>query len=99
MLSTGEKVIVENAPGDYYWGCGKDGSGLNRLGQILEQVRKELRQEAEQPCNLTMRCTRRHPPGFPVLCGMLCKRVAQVSFGVKPQMLAFASTFEKFCRH
>ena len=49
LLSTGEKAIVENAPGDYYWGCGKDGSGLNRLGQILEQVRKQLRQEASLP--------------------------------------------------
>ena len=49
LLSTGEKPIVENAPGDYYWGCGKDGSGLSRLGQILEQVRKQLRQEAQQP--------------------------------------------------
>lgn len=43
LLSTGEEEIVENAPGDYYWGCGKDGTGKNRLGQILVQVRNELR--------------------------------------------------------
>ena len=42
LLSTGHAPIVENAPGDYYWGCGRDGSGKNRLGQILEQVRQEL---------------------------------------------------------
>lgn len=44
LLSTGNKTLVENAPGDYYWGCGKDGSGLNKLGQILEGVREQLRQ-------------------------------------------------------
>lgn len=45
LLSTGEEEIVENAPGDYYWGCGKDGTGLNRLGKILQEVRAELRRE------------------------------------------------------
>jgi ribA/ribD-fused uncharacterized protein len=45
LLSTGERPIVENAPGDYYWGCGKDGTGRNRLGLILEAVREQLRQE------------------------------------------------------
>lgn len=44
LLSTGEEELVENAPGDYYWGCGKDGSGQNKLGHILMQVRRELRQ-------------------------------------------------------
>src|SRR5690606_7738828 len=43
LLSTGDEAIVENAPGDYYWGCGKDGSGRNRLGQILMDVRAVLR--------------------------------------------------------
>jgi len=43
LLSTGKEDIVENAPGDYYWGCGKDGTGKNRLGQVLQQVRSELR--------------------------------------------------------
>ena len=45
LLATGEQDIVENAPGDYYWGCGKDGSGQNRLGRILEQVRELLRED------------------------------------------------------
>ena len=44
LLSTGDETIVENAPGDYFWGCGQDGTGLNRLGMILEQVRDVLRQ-------------------------------------------------------
>lgn len=45
LLATGEAFLVENAPGDYYWGCGADGSGLNMLGQILLEVREALRIE------------------------------------------------------
>ena len=44
LLSTGNELIVENSPIDYYWGCGADGSGKNRLGQILMEVREILRQ-------------------------------------------------------
>ncbi len=44
LLATGDELIVENAPIDYYWGCGKDGSGKNRLGEILMAVREILRQ-------------------------------------------------------
>ena len=39
LLGTGEQLIVENSPIDYYWGCGKDGNGKNKLGQILMNVR------------------------------------------------------------
>ena len=43
LLSTGDEDIIENAPGDYYWGCGKDQSGKNMLGKILVEVRERLR--------------------------------------------------------
>ena len=43
LLATGNELIVENSPIDYYWGCGKDGSGKNRLGEILMEVREILR--------------------------------------------------------
>ncbi len=43
LLNTGEAKIVENAPHDYYWGCGADGSGKNMLGHILMDVREQLR--------------------------------------------------------
>jgi N-glycosidase YbiA len=43
LLATNDEEIVENAPGDYYWGCGKDGSGKNMLGLILMEVREILR--------------------------------------------------------
>lgn len=42
LPSTGDELIVENAPEDYYWGCGADGSGKNMLGQILMEVREIL---------------------------------------------------------
>ena len=42
LLDTGTEDIVENAPGDYYWGCGADGSGKNKLGLILQEIRHEL---------------------------------------------------------
>lgn len=44
LLSTGDEELVENSPIDYYWGCGKDGSGKNKLGIILVEVREILRQ-------------------------------------------------------
>jgi N-glycosidase YbiA len=43
LLATGDEEIIENAPSDYYWGCGKDGSGKNMLGKILVEVRELLR--------------------------------------------------------
>jgi hypothetical protein len=45
LLSTGDAPIVENAPGDTYWGCGKDGTGRNMLGIILMDVRAALREQ------------------------------------------------------
>jgi hypothetical protein len=47
LLSTGDEDLVENAPGDYYWGCGADGTGQNVLGQILMEVRDELRRRQD----------------------------------------------------
>jgi N-glycosidase YbiA len=44
LLSTGDQLLVENSLIDYYWGCGKDGSGKNKLGLILMEVRTTLRQ-------------------------------------------------------
>lgn len=45
LLKTGTEYIVENTSDDYYWGCGKDGSGKNILGRILMKVRETLRVE------------------------------------------------------
>jgi N-glycosidase YbiA len=43
LLGTGDATIVEHTENDRYWGDGGDGSGQNKLGQILMQVREELR--------------------------------------------------------
>ena len=43
LLATGEEDIVESAPTDYYWGVGREGTGQNRLGKIIERIRAELR--------------------------------------------------------
>lgn len=45
LLATDDQPLVENAPNDYYWGCGIDGSGKNMLGQLLVEIRQTLRDE------------------------------------------------------
>jgi N-glycosidase YbiA len=42
LLATGDQLIVENSPTDYYWGCGCDKTGQNHLGKILMSVRHEI---------------------------------------------------------
>jgi N-glycosidase YbiA len=44
LLGTSDAVLVEHTENDSYWGDGGDGSGRNRLGQILMSVRQELRE-------------------------------------------------------
>jgi ribA/ribD-fused uncharacterized protein len=43
LLATGDEALVESAPNDYYWGVGREGTGQNRLGKIIERIRPELR--------------------------------------------------------
>ncbi len=43
LLSTRDALIVERSRRDGYWGDGGDGTGANKLGQILMQLRAELR--------------------------------------------------------
>jgi ribA/ribD-fused uncharacterized protein len=43
LLATGEEPIVEAAQADSYWGEGRDGTGQNKLGKIVERIRAELR--------------------------------------------------------
>jgi ribA/ribD-fused uncharacterized protein len=51
LLETGEKRIVESSLYDYYWGCGRDGRGLNTYGEVLMDVREKLRSAtAVSPC-------------------------------------------------
>jgi ribA/ribD-fused uncharacterized protein len=43
LLATGDELLIEAAPHDYYWGGGQDGSGKNRLGILLMELREALR--------------------------------------------------------
>ena len=44
LLETGDEDLIEDAPRDYYWGRGARGTGKNRLGVILMDVRSALRE-------------------------------------------------------
>jgi predicted NAD-dependent protein-ADP-ribosyltransferase YbiA (DUF1768 family) len=43
ILNTSDHVLVEHTANDSYWADGPDGNGQNMLGQLLMQVRDELR--------------------------------------------------------
>ncbi|MGI1679837.1 MAG: NADAR family protein [Cellvibrionaceae bacterium] len=45
LLDTGDKKIIEKSQYDYIWGCGRDGRGLNKYGNVLMNVRDKLLQE------------------------------------------------------
>ena len=40
LLSTADKSLVEHTDKDNYWGDAGDGSGLNRLGDLLVELRE-----------------------------------------------------------
>lgn len=44
LINTGEAELIEDSPIDYYWGCGKDDSGQNKLGKLLMEVRGILKE-------------------------------------------------------
>ena len=51
LLSTGNSYLVENTTNDYYWGCGTNNGGKNRLGILLMKVREKIKIEYK---NLTI---------------------------------------------
>ena len=49
LLSTGERALAEHTVNDLYWGDGgAKGDGKSRLGQLLMEVRGELRVQQQQ---------------------------------------------------
>lgn len=42
LMATAPHVLIEDAPRDYYWGAGASGTGRNRLGVLLGEVRAGL---------------------------------------------------------
>lgn len=43
LLSTADRVLIEHTRNDHYWADGGDGTGLNRLGELLMRLRAEMR--------------------------------------------------------
>ncbi len=43
LLSTGDAELIEHTTNDTYWADGGDGTGKNRLGRLLMELRAELR--------------------------------------------------------
>lgn len=48
LLETNETRLVEHTHRDSYWADGGDGSGKNKLGEILMRVRHEIRNRNHQ---------------------------------------------------
>jgi ribA/ribD-fused uncharacterized protein len=46
LLATGEAELIEHTRNDRYWADGGDGTGLNRLGVLLMELRTQFRTEA-----------------------------------------------------
>ena|ERR1044072_3096485 len=42
LLATAGSVLVEASPSDLFWGGGREGDGLNYLGQLLMKLRSEF---------------------------------------------------------
>jgi len=51
LARTGDCDLMFNHPNNDYWGCGDDGQGENRMGEVLQQVRGEMqsRRRAARP--------------------------------------------------
>jgi hypothetical protein len=42
LLETGDAILIEDSPTDYFWGCGRDGTGENKLGELLMKMRDDF---------------------------------------------------------
>lgn len=43
LLATEDAILMENSQKDYYWGIGAEGTGKSMLGQLLMELRAQLR--------------------------------------------------------
>lgn len=53
LLGTKKKKLIEHTFNDSYWGDGGDGSGLNKLGKLLMEVRDIMRSRYEKTTQMT----------------------------------------------
>lgn len=54
LIATGNESIAEATVDEYYWGIGKDKSGENHIGKIIEHVRSQLKKEIIS--NIILKC-------------------------------------------
>lgn len=47
LLETGEAKLVEDSPVDDFWGTGEDGTGENVSGEILMEIREQLKEKLD----------------------------------------------------
>jgi predicted NAD-dependent protein-ADP-ribosyltransferase YbiA (DUF1768 family) len=53
LIGTNDAQIIENSPRDAYWGNGSDGTGKNRLGEILMEIRTLIdNSDEEKICSI-----------------------------------------------
>lgn len=45
LMETGERQLIEHSPHDSYWGDGGNGTGKNRLGELLMRLRREMKEK------------------------------------------------------
>ena len=57
LLDTGDSELIEHTKNDSYWGDGGDGTGKNRLGQLLMELRAEFRKHSQLSNSLTPKLT------------------------------------------
>jgi len=57
LLDTGDSELIEHTKNDSYWGDGGDGTGKNRLGQLLMELRAEFRKHSQFSNSLTPKFT------------------------------------------
>lgn len=43
LMKTGDRELIEHSPYDSYWGDGGNGTGKNRLGELLMRLRSEMK--------------------------------------------------------
>ncbi len=55
LLSTGDAELIEHSRNDRYWADGGDGTGKNRLGILLMELRAELILKTEPTANQSTR--------------------------------------------
>ena len=86
LVETKERKLVEHSPYDSYWGDGGDGSGKNRLGELLMILRGDLTPKPHPRAPSPPPQMHRHPPSPPVLVNDQLQRDAPTHTSPPPPL-------------